>query len=88
MSLIKDEDDGAAEPLYTQSDDEHNYLKAKAVRFSDRKRVRFIWSFVAISYLILMSMYVKLWISFKEIESELGTLESEIFPCMDTMVFL
>uniref|UniRef100_A0A093X8V6 Uncharacterized protein n=1 Tax=Talaromyces marneffei PM1 TaxID=1077442 RepID=A0A093X8V6_TALMA len=55
MRLINDEDDGATEPLYAQSDDEHGALKAKAGRYSDRKRARFIWSFAVICYLILMA---------------------------------
>lgn len=89
MSLIKDEDDGAAEPLCTQSDDEHNnYLKAKAVRYSDKKRIRFIWSFVVICYLVFVGMYVKLWKRLKELESEVLAMEPDLFPCMDSMVSL
>lgn len=85
MRLINDEDDGATEPLYAQSDDEHGALKAKAGRYSDRKRALFIWSFAVICYLILMGMYVKLWIRFKELESEVHSMKPDLFPCMVIM---
>jgi hypothetical protein len=88
MGLIKDEDDGAAEPLYTLSKDVHNFSSAKAARYSDRKRVRSIWIFFAICYLILIGIYVKLWIRLKDLESELHTMKPDLFPCMDTMVSL
>lgn len=88
MALAKDEDDGAAEPLYTLSDDEHNFSPANAVRYSDRKGVRYIWIFAAICYLILMGMYIKLWIRLKESESEVHAMEPDLFPCMDTIQLL
>ena len=87
MGLIKDEDDGAAEPLYTLSEDVHNFSPAKAARYSTN-RVRSIWIFFAICYLILMGMYVKLWIRVKDLESEVRSMKPDIFPCMDTMVSL
>ncbi|KAF3396581.1 hypothetical protein DPV78_008391 [Talaromyces pinophilus] len=81
MGLIKDEDDGAAEPLYTLSEDVHNFSPAKAARYST-KRVRSIWIFFAICYLILIGMYVKLWIRLKDLESEVHTMKPDIFPSL------
>ncbi|OKL62771.1 hypothetical protein UA08_01851 [Talaromyces atroroseus] len=72
-----------AEPLYARSseDDELESFQEKNVRSSRSNRL-LLYILGALGYIILLGLYTRLWIRFRELEAEVHQLRPELFPSL------